>query len=477
MTVAALALGGCNLAPTYQRPAAPVASTFTSGEGQGLAAADRGWRDVFGDPRLQTLISIALQNNRDLRIAALNVEAAQAAFRIERSAQAPRIDATGTGTVAGTEEGVSSGFGAGGFTQYRVGLSMAAFEIDLFGRVRNLKEAALQEYLATAEAQRATHLALVSQVVAQYLRERAYAEQLAMAERMVELTTESFDITRRLFDAGQRSELDLRTAEAQVQGQRAEVIRLTRARQQAENALVLLIGQPLPENLPPAQPLESQEIVADLPAGVPSEVLLRRPDILAAEHVLRAANADIGAARAAFFPSISLTAFAGVASQTLSGLFSNGLSWSFSPQIAVPIFNYGRNRAALDLAKVRKRIEIARYERAIQVAFREVADALVARATLDQQLEAQVARAQAEQKRFELSESRYKSGIESFLTVLQAQRDLYTTQLQLVELRLQRLVNLADLYVALGGGWRERSGSAPASASGPSSSTNRAPAS
>lgn len=447
---------GCNLAPRYERPPLPVAATIGAAPGAGHAAAERGWRDVFAEPRLQALVELALRDNRDLRVAVLEVELAQAAYRIERAAQYPHVNAVGSATIAGTEDGVSSTFGAGGFTQYRAGLAVPAFELDLFGRVRNLKAAALEQYLATAEARRAVHLALVGEVVAQYLRERAFAAQREIAERTLATVTESSTMTQHLVDAGQRSDLDARTAEAQVWGARVEVIRLTRLQAQAENALVLLVGQPLPATLPPPTPFDAMPIASDLPAGVSSEVLLRRPDILAAEHVLRAANADIGVARAAFFPTISLTAFGGVASTSLTGLVGNGLAWNVAPQLALPLFNAGRNRATLDVARVRRRIEVARYERAIQVAFREVADALIARSTLEEQLAAQRARVLAEHQRFELSETRYKNGIESYLTVLQAQRDLYVTEQQVVELRLQRLVNLADLYVALGGGWRER---------------------
>jgi multidrug efflux system outer membrane protein len=443
--VLGLALAGCSFTPAYERPKLPVANAFAHGGGQGLAAADRGWRYVFGDPRLQTLIELGLRNNRDLRIAALNVELARAQYRIERAALLPSVNGSAGADVRGRNADVTA--------EYSVGAG-ATFELDLFGRVRSLKAAALEEYLATEEARRAAHLALVGEIVAQYLRERAYDEQRVLAERTLAIVRESQAMTGRLLEAGQRSDLDVRTAEAQVHAARAEVARLSRLRAQAENALVLLVGQALPEQLPAPQPLETAAIVADLPAGIPSEVLLRRPDILGAEHALRAANANIGAARAAFFPTISLTGFAGFASTALASLFTGGVAWSFSPQLTVPLFTGGRNAANLDAAKVRAKIEVARYEQAIQVAFREVADALVARATFDEQLAAQAARAAAEQKRFEISETRYRAGIENYLTVLAAQQDLYATQQQLIELRLARLTNLAQLYSALGGGWR-----------------------
>jgi outer membrane protein, multidrug efflux system len=440
----ALALTSCTLAPRYERPAAPVANQFGAAGGS-LTAADQGWRAMFGDPRLQALIALALDNNRDLRVAALQVELTRAQYRIERADLLPQVGATATGNFTNVELQ----------RRYSVGLT-ASYELDLFGRVRSLKDAALEEYLATVEAHRAAHLSLVGEVVAQYLRERGYAEERELAERTMAATREMYDLSKRMFEAGQRSELDMRTAEAQVQAARADVARLTRLRAQAENALALLVGQSLPATLPPPQPLASQTMIADLAPGIPSQVLLRRPDVLAAEHTLRSANANIGAARAAFFPTISLTGFAGFASTALASLFSGGLVWSFTPQLSVPLFSGGRNVATLDVAKVRKRIEVARYEKAIQVAFREVADALAARATFEEQLAAQQARVEAEQVRFDLSNQRYRAGVESYLSVLEATNDLYAAQQQLIEIRIARLSNLADLYRALGGGWRER---------------------
>ena len=452
----ALAISGCSFVPRYERPAPPVVAAYAGDSAGGdLAAADRGWRDVFADPRLQALIGLALANNRDLRVATLNVELSRATHQIQRSSLFPSVAGVAGVDVTGTRNDASA--------RYTVGLSVTSYEIDLFGRVRSLEAAALEEYFATEATRRAAHLSLVAEVVAQYLQERAFDEQRQLAERTLATGTEFQTITTRLFEAGQRSELDVRTAEAQVEAARAEIARLTRLRAQAENALVLLVGQPLPADLPPAPLLEAQVIVADIPAGLPSDLLQRRPDIIAAEHLLLAANADIGAARAAFFPSISLTGFAGLVSTALSNLFTAGaFAWSVAPQLSVPLFNGDRNQANLDIAVVRKRIEVARYERAIQAAFREVADALVARQTYDAQLEAQMARAAAEQKRYEISEARYKNGIESYIAVLVAQQDLYASQQQLIEVRLARLVNLADLYRALGGGWLESTQTASA---------------
>ena len=459
--LALLVLASCSLAPKYERPASPISEAGPAAT-TGARNAELGWRQVFTDPRLQELIRIALANNRDLRIASLNVELVRAQYRIARSPLFPTVGASAAADITGTKDDAS--------VLYRAGVGITSYELDLFGRVRNAKAQALEEYFATESAQRAAHLALVSEVATQYLRLLAFDEQRVIAEQALETRKKFSEITARLVEAGQRSDLEVRTAEAQVHAARAEISRLARAKAQADHALAVLVGRALsspgpgvnpgpsiPAELPTGKPLDAQGVVADVPAGVTSQVLLRRPDVLAAEHVLKGANYSIGAARAAFFPTISLTGLAGFASTALSNLFTAGaFGWSFTPQVSVPLFTGGNNSANLDAAKVRKRIEIARYEQAIQVAFREVADALVARESLDAQLEAQTARATAEQKRYEISEARYRSGIESYLSVLSAQQDLYATQQQLVELRFSRLANLAELYRALGGGWRER---------------------
>jgi len=445
--VVAIALSACSLAPAYERPAAPISSRWAVEDAGGRAVDQLGWRQVFSDPRLQALIELALRNSRDLRISALDVERVRAQYRITRSALFPTIGLGASAEVGGTKDDAT--------WQYTVGANLS-YELDLFGRLRNLRAAALEEYLASAEAQRATHIALVAEVASQYLVVRAAEEEVLLATQTLALTRETADLTRRLLEGGQRSELDLRTAEAQVASAQAELARSTRLRAQGENALVLLVGVPaLPASLPPPAPFDTGQVVAELSAGVPSEVLLRRPDVLAAEHALRAANANIGVARAAFFPSISLTAFGGLASATLGNLFSaGGFAWSVGAQLAQPLFTGGRNRAQLDVAKIRTQIEVARYELAIQTAFREVADTLAARATFDDQLAALTARVEAEQKRFAISQQRYAAGIENYLTLITAQRDLFVAQLALINTRLARLANLVTLYRALGGGWR-----------------------
>jgi len=445
MLAVAVALAACAPIPRYERPEAPVPDRFDAATPGGRVAAQIGWRGAFRDPQLVALIERALRSNRDLRVAALQVEEARAQYRIVRADLYPQVAAAGSITLRGTPDDVTG--------TYQVGGSVA-WELDLFGRLRSLKAAALEDYLAVEETRRAAYLTLVAEVATQYLRTRAFAEQRALAEQTLAAVTDALATTQRLFDAGQRSELDVATARSQVAGARAEVARLVRLHQQAANALAELVGEPLRGDLPAAAAFDADVVIADLSPGIPSQVLLRRPDVLAAEHALRSANANIGAARAAFFPSLNLTAFGGLASTALTGLFGGaGLLWTFTPTLTQPLFTGGRNRAALDVAKVRKRIEVARYERVVQTAFREVADALVARAALDAQLAAQTEASAAQQHRFELSTTRYQNGIESYLVVLDAQRELYAAQAQLIQVRLERLTNLVDLYRALGGGW------------------------
>ncbi|WP_242338280.1 MULTISPECIES: AdeC/AdeK/OprM family multidrug efflux complex outer membrane factor [Anaeromyxobacter] len=474
---AAVLLASCTLAPRYRRPEAPVAGQWPEGAAAeaaraaapGAAPAELGWRDVFGDPRLQALIALALENNRDLRVAALNVELARAQYRIQRSQQLPTVAGTASATRQHVDADLSPTGRASTSTQWEVGAGVTAFELDLFGRVRSLKRSALEQYLATEEARRSAHLSLVAEIATQYLAARALDDQVALARQTLKTLQASYDLTKRSYDVGRTSELDLRTAESQVLSARFNLAAYAQQREQAQNALVLLVGQPLPAGLPAPEPLEAAPLLADLPPGLPSELLQRRPDILGAEHALRAANASIGAARAAFFPSITLTAFGGTASGELSGLFGAGSGlWSFTPQLTLPLFTGGRNRANLDAAEVRKSIEVARYEKAIQVAFREVADALAARASLDDQLAAQTARVEAEQRRYAISDLRYRKGVDSYVTVLVAQRDLYAAQQQLIQSRLARLGNLVALYKALGGGWLERSAHAAAASTPPS---------
>lgn len=455
--VAASLLGACSMAPKYERPDAPVSQEYpAAAQESGTPAAELGWRDVFGDARLQTLIALALENNRDLRVAVLNVDRARALYRIERSDELPTVNASANGSVQHVPAGISP-VGAGTIEQYTIGVGVTAFELDLWGRVRSLSDAALEQYLASEEGARAVHLSLIAEVAGAYLTERALDEQLAVARQTLETVQASYDLTRRSAELGRASELDLRTAETQVQTARYNVAQAEQRQAQAVNALVFLIGTPLPADLPAPQPLAQQSFLENLPEGLPSELLERRPDIRQAEHELLSANANIGAARAAFFPSITLTAFGGTTSRELGSLFGGDTgTWSFAPQINLPLFTGGRLSANLDAAEIGKKIEVARYERSIQQAFREVADALVARDRLTEQLEAQSARVKSEERRYELSDLRYRAGVDSYITLLSAQRDLFSAQQLLIDTQRAQLTNLAQLYKALGGGWLER---------------------
>ncbi len=477
--MAAGILGGCSLAPEFVRPAAPVAAAYpadatatatatatTTATGAATAAlvgsdpSTLGWRQFFPDPQLQQLIATALENNRDLKSAALRIDEARALYDIQSADRLPTVYG-GASAMRSRTPGALTPTGTGFVTtSYQVGLNPSAFELDFFGRVRGLTDAALAQYLATEEAQRSAHISLVAAVAQAYLAERAFAEQQSLAEKTLEGRRTAYDLARKRFEVGASSALDLRLADTLVQSARVAYVTLARQRAQAQNALVLLVGAPV-ETLPPAPTLSEQQIVTDIPPGLPSELLTRRPDIRAAEQRLRAANANIGAARAAFFPRISLTAGLGSASTDLSGLFKAGtMSWTFGPQLLLPIFDAGRNRGNLDLAEVRKNLAVADYEKTIQTAFREVADALVARGTLEEQIDAQGKFLDAQAERLKLSELRYQNGVASSLDVLDAQRELFSAQQALVQARLLRLTNAIDLYRSLGGGLNATTASA-----------------
>jgi outer membrane protein, multidrug efflux system len=459
---------GCSLQPTYERPAAPVAGTFPSGAaykavqgGATLAAGDIGWRDFLRDARLQRLVEIALANNRDLRVAVLNVEQVRAQYRIQRAALFPQVGGFADATRTHTPGAISTSGTASTTQVYEVGVS-ASWEIDFFGRLRSLNGAALQQYFATAYARQAAEILLVSQVADQYLTLLAFDEQLRITQETAASARASYDIVKLQFDTGTGTELALRQAETVVELANANYAAQVRGRAQAENLLVLLVGQPLPADLPAPVRLGAQPILADIPEGLPSELLARRPDILQAEALLESENANIGAARAAFFPTIGITGLLGLASPALSGLFSSGTTaWSVAPSLAVPIFNAGALTASLDVAKIQKDVGIAQYEKAIQGAFREVSDGLAARGTYDDQVAATERYTAAQRRSLELSDFRYRNGVDSYLTVLTAQTGYYNAQLALVSTRLARLTNLVDLYRALGGGWIQKTGDTP----------------
>jgi multidrug efflux system outer membrane protein len=461
MTLAlAAALSACTMAPRYQRPAAPVPATFddaTAGAENAVAAADVGWREYFPDAQLQQLIARALVNNRDLRIATLNVEAARAQYRIQRADLVPAIDAVGTANNQRTPPSLSPTGQRELSRTYSAGVGANAFELDLFGRVRSLRRAALEEFFRLEENRNAAQLLLISEVARAWLTLIADRELLGLAQETRDSQRKSYDLTRLRFDQGVSSEIDLHRSETAWREAEVDIAAQTRRVAQDRNALALLVGEPLTADVGEGVRVIGAQIFSlELPAGLPAELLTRRPDVQAAEHALKAANADIGAARAAFFPSISLTGFYGNASDDLSALFQSGhTSWSFTPQIRLPLFSGGANAASLNLANARKRIEVARYEQSIQVAFREVADALVARSTLADQLRAQEALTEASANSYRLADVRYRGGVDSYLGALIAQRDLYAAQRALIETRLAGASNLVELYSALGGGWKE----------------------
>jgi multidrug efflux system outer membrane protein len=453
----ALLLGGCaSMAPPYQRPAAPVAASFpdaapaaaAAGAATAQPAADIDWQQFFTDPRLKALIGLALQNNRDLRTAVLNIERVRAQYQVQRSEQFPTLLLGATGLAQPNADGKGSN------TFYTAGLNVTGYELDLFGRVRSLTDAALQQYFASEEARKAAQISLVAAVANTYLTLRADAAQLDAARRTLQSREQGFVLLKLKFDNGALSEYDLAQAVTLVEGARAAVALLQRQQMQNQNALVLLVGQPLPPDLPPPTALDAQGLMADLPAGLPSSLLERRPDVRQAEAQLQAANANIGAAKAAFFPRITLTGSIGLASGDLGGLFDNR-AWQFAPRITLPIFDAGANQANLELSQANRDIAVAQYERSIQVAFREVADALAGRATYGDQLRAQQAQLQAEQTRSDLAELRFRNGVSSFLDVLDAQRALFQTQQATIVVQAAQQQNLVTLYKVLGGGWKD----------------------
>jgi multidrug efflux system outer membrane protein len=444
--LASVALAGCSsMAPAYVRPEAPVAATFPDAPSTiGTAAADLPWQAFFSDVRLRRLIELALAQNRDLRVAVLNIEQARAQVDVRRADEWPTVSAGLTGSRAPTGTGSVN-------TLVSAGVQVTAYELDLFGRVRSGSDAALAQYLATDEARKAVQISLVATLASTYLSLQADDEVLRVTRQTLATRDDSVRLTRLRFDNGASSQLDVRQAES-LRAQ-AQVILAQTLRQRALdlNALTLLVGQPLPEDLPAAAPITA---LPDVPAGMPSDLLARRPDIRQAEQLLMAANANIGAARAAFYPRITLTGSAGTASSQLSGLFKAGsFGWSFAPQLLQPLFDAGRNEGNLKLAQVGRDIAVAQYEKSIQTAFREVADALAGRATLGEQLQAQQDQVAAEQDRVRLSELRYRNGAASYLDLLDAQRSLFAAQQALVQVQALRLQNSVALYRVLGGGW------------------------
>jgi outer membrane protein, multidrug efflux system len=450
--VLAAALSGCSFIPTYERPAAPVAEAW-GGDAplvEASGGADLSWQEFVTDARLHELIQLALQNNRDLRVATLNIEQVRAQYQIRRADQLPMVNLAASGNRQPTSSGGIS-------SSYSVGLAMASWELDFFGRVASLKEAALAQYLASEEARRAVQTSLVASVASTWASLLTSDALMGTTSQTLATRRDSLRLTKLRFDNGATSALDWRQAESLTAAAEVALAQQQRQRALDLNALTLLVGQPIPQALVEPSPASNgPALFRAVPAGLPSDLLTRRADIRQAEQQLIAANANIGAARAAFFPRISLTAGLGTVSNELSGLFKNG-SWGFSlaPQALLPLFDAGRNQAGLDSARAAREIAVAQYEKAIQTAFREVADALAGRTTLVEQVRAQQAQATAEAERYRLADLRYRNGVASYLDVLDAQRALFGTQQALMQGQLAVQQNQVALYKALGGGWKE----------------------
>lgn len=444
-----LSLSACNLAPKYEQPeiSLPSAKFKYDLSNPAIQAASLGWKNYFADPRLQQLIDLAIQNNTDLRIANLNVEQIRAQYAITRANRLPGINATG-GANRGGSEHQSIG------ESYNIGLGISSFELDLWGRVRNTSEAVLQNYLASAAGRDATHLSLIASVAKAHFNEIYANNAMALASRVLKTREETYRLAKLRHNVGVISAIDLRQQEAMIEQAKASYASAIKNKEQARNALEMLISQRLPENLPEPLPLSKQFSVRNLPAGLSSDLLLNRPDIIAAEHNLKAANANIGAARAAFFPRISLTSSIGLGSSELHHLFTSqdSKSWSVSGGLSLPIFNWGANIANLEASKAAQQKTLVAYEAAVESAFRDVSDALVARAAFNSQYESNQAQSKAYAETLRLTRLRYQHGISSSLDLLDAERSSYSADLNTLATELSLAENRADLYKALGGG-------------------------
>jgi len=458
VAVAIATTSACSLMPEYLRPQAPVPAAFPNTDAKAASSAtqlsDIPWQDYFADAQLREVIGLALNNNRDLRVAALNIEKARALYRVQRADLFPRVGITGTETAQRLPGDLTASGNATTTHQYSATIGFSAYELDFFGRIRSLNAQALEQYLGTEEAKRSAQISLVAEVANAWLTLAADKERLALARSTLETRQKSYELIRRTFEVGVGSALDVRQAETLMEGSRADVARYAAQEAKDINALALIAGTSVSADLLPAKLSDTVSAITEVPAGVPSEVLTRRPDVLQAERALRAANANIGAARAAFFPSITLTTGAGIASDSLGGLFSGGGgTWSFIPQIKLPIFEAGRLSANLEATKVQREINVAQYEKSIQTAFREVADAFAEKSTLTERLDARRKLVDATKASFTLSEARYKGGIDSYLGLLDSQRALYLAELELIDIRLIESANRVALYKVLGGGW------------------------
>lgn len=467
LLLASLCLPGCSMAPSYTRPALPVENAWPRMAGvpgeEGEAPRLPGWEEFFPDSGLRGLIALALENNRDLRVSAANMRRARALYRIERAAQLPAVQGTGENANRRIPAVLTQTPDHRISRESAVDIGLSSFEIDFFGRLQSLKEEALETFLASEEAYRSACISLVAEVVLARLTLAADEESLAISRATLESQEETYKMIERRFDLGVSSRLQLSEARTSVEAARVNIARYAHQVEADRLALALVVGAPVPPELIQEKSMTAFVLPDELPVGLPSETLLKRPDILQAEHALKAANANIGAARANFFPRIALTATLGYASDELSDLFSNATrTWSFLPRVTLPIFEWGANVARLGVSEADRDIAVARYEKAVQQAFSEVADALVLRRTIVDQLSAQRALVGAAVTAYDLSAARFEKGVDSFLQVLDSQRYMYAAQLDLVTVRLQQEANRVALYRALGGGWPDAASEAVA---------------
>jgi len=471
VAASSLLFSACSLMPYFERPQAPVEAAWPlATTDANSSAADIGWQEFFVDAQLRELIQLALTHNSDLRVAVLNIEKARALYQVRSADLLPTVNANGSANLqhsGNSSAGISvnntnlsggSSSSAGNTQNYRTSVGFSSYELDFFGRIRSLNAQALQLYLATAEARRSMHVVLVAEVANAWLTLQANRQRLQVAQSTLLSQQSSYTINNSRFQFGLATALVLRQSQITVDTARVEVARYSSQIEQDQNLLQLLLGTSLPAELATATKLQPLTALAELPVGMPSAVLQQRPDVLQAERRLEAASANIGAARAAFFPSMSLTATAGSASPQLAQLFSAGTGfWNFVPQVNLPIFNAGRNRANLKAAEIERDIMLVQYQKSIQNAFKEVADSLAIKQNLGKQFIAQNSLVGAANESYQLADARYKSGLDSFLTALDAQRTLYAAEQNLISIELLSYSNQVTLYKVLGGGWHERS--------------------
>lgn len=458
--VVSVMIAGCTMIPKYERPGMSVANSWPTGPAYqmtgsaGKSPADVAWKDYFMSDSMRQVIGRALDNNRDLRIAVLNIEAARAAYQIQKSNSLPTVNATASGARTAVPENASASGMSVTSSSFSAGVGISSYELDFFGRVKSLNQKALETYLATEQAQKTARISLIAETANAYLTFIADRQLLDLANKTYDAQMKNYELVQNKFRIGTATQLDVSQADTTVQSAKANIAQYNRLMAQAKNALVLLVGANVDDLMNNTDTLDSIRVISDLPVGLPSDVLLSRPDIVQAEHSLKAANADIGAARAAMYPTISLTASAGLASTSLTNLFTSGsaLAWNFAPSVSIPIFNRGKLKASLETAQVSEKIAAAEYEKAVQTAFREVADQLAARGTYKSQMEAQTRLVASTQKSYDLSSVRYKNGIDNYLSVLTSQTSLYSAQEGEISVKQAYISNLVTLYKVLGGG-------------------------